>query len=121
MSDGRVPTTTTTGEGARSRAAGALASGLDILETLAGSAEGMGVTAIARAAGQDKGNAEFGRRYTCPDFFVRQHQESPSQTTSKGNCRADRRRRVIRLHWQSTKLKKDLRVLSSSRRRSRNG
>ncbi|GAA0268569.1 IclR family transcriptional regulator [Actinomadura nitritigenes] len=57
MSDGRVPTTTTTGEGARSRAAGALASGLDILETLAGSAEGMGVTAIARAAGQDKGNA----------------------------------------------------------------
>ncbi|RFU38707.1 IclR family transcriptional regulator, partial [Actinomadura logoneensis] len=44
-------------EGTRSRGAGALASGLDILETLAGSAEGMGVTALARAVGQDKGNA----------------------------------------------------------------
>jgi DNA-binding IclR family transcriptional regulator len=53
----RVPTTTTTGEGTRTRAAGALAAGLDILETLAGSASGMGVSAIARAAGQDKGNA----------------------------------------------------------------
>ncbi|MEV5575501.1 IclR family transcriptional regulator [Spirillospora sp. NPDC052269] len=71
--DGRTPTRTratgrgatsgsaagggATGEGTRSRAAGALASGLDILETLAGSTAGMGVTALARAVGQDKGNA----------------------------------------------------------------
>jgi DNA-binding IclR family transcriptional regulator len=57
VGDERAAGTGTTGEGTRSRAAGALASGLDILETLAGSATGMGVTAIARAVGQDKGNA----------------------------------------------------------------
>jgi DNA-binding IclR family transcriptional regulator len=44
-------------EARRGRAAGALASGLDILELLAQESEGLGVTAIARALGLDKGNA----------------------------------------------------------------
>jgi IclR family acetate operon transcriptional repressor len=45
-----------TAETHRGRAAGALASGLDILELLAQEAEGLGVTAVARALGLDKGN-----------------------------------------------------------------
>lgn len=45
------------GAGTRGRAAGALASGLDILELLAQEAEGLGATAVARVLGLDKGNA----------------------------------------------------------------
>lgn len=41
----------------RGRAAGALASGLDILELLAKETDGLGATAVARALGLDKGNA----------------------------------------------------------------
>jgi IclR family acetate operon transcriptional repressor len=44
------------GEARPGRAAGALASGLDILELLAQDTEGLGVTAVARALGLDKGN-----------------------------------------------------------------
>lgn len=43
-------------ETSRGRAAGALASGLDILELLAQESEGLGATAVARALGLDKGN-----------------------------------------------------------------
>lgn len=45
------------GSGTRKRAAGALASGLDILELLAKETDGLGATAVARALGLDKGNA----------------------------------------------------------------
>ncbi|MBA0051275.1 IclR family transcriptional regulator [Streptomyces sp. AJS327] len=44
------------GAGDRPRGSGSLASGLDILETLAQHTEGMGVTAVARAVNLDKGN-----------------------------------------------------------------
>lgn len=45
------------GTGTRGRAAGALASGLDILELLAQEPDGLGATAAARVLGLDKGNA----------------------------------------------------------------
>lgn len=47
----------TTAGTSRGRAAGALASGLDILELLARETDGLGATAVARVLGLDKGNA----------------------------------------------------------------
>ena len=44
------------GDGARSTRSGSLAAGLDIIETLTQNVDGMGVTAIARSLGLDKGN-----------------------------------------------------------------